>query len=131
MKVFLGGTCEGVDWRKIVMDRIHMDYFNPVVDNWTEDCKKREIEERNTSDYVLYVITGGMIGPYAVAEVVDDSNKRPKKTICCILYDTFDAHNPTHVKVVNSLHSVEEMVRRNGATVCNTLNEVIRFLNTR
>lgn len=67
MKVFLGGTCAGWKWR----DELQL------VKNWSEEDRLREVHERETSDYVLYGITNGIKGVYSIAEVVDDSNKRP------------------------------------------------------
>jgi hypothetical protein len=42
---------------------------------------KEEIKQRQECDLCLYVITPKMTGVYSIAEVVDDSNKRPAKTI--------------------------------------------------
>lgn len=82
-KVFLGGTCAETAWREKLISMLKIKYFNPVVPNWTEECMKREREERVKDDFCLYVITPSMQGVYSIAEVIDDSNKRPKKTIFC------------------------------------------------
>ena len=84
-KVFLGGTCNESTWREFLIPMLNINYFNPVVDDWTEDCMKEEIRQREICDYCLYVITPSMKGVYSIAEVVDDSNKRPNKTIFCLL----------------------------------------------
>lgn len=85
MKVFLGGTCNGSMWREFVKARLECDYFDPVVDEWNKEAQKKERYEREHCDYVLYAITPRMKGVYSIAEVVDDSNKRPEKTILCIV----------------------------------------------
>ena len=112
MKIFLGGTCNESTWRNRIIPMLKIDYFNPVVDDWTEDCMKREIEERKNCDLCLYTITPKMTGVYSIAEVVDDSNKRPEKTILVLLSpdDTlsFDAGQ------WKSLSSVARMVINNG-----------------
>ena len=46
------------------------------------------MHERETADFVLYGITNYIKGVYSIAEVVDDSNKRPGKTIFLNLYKT-------------------------------------------
>ena len=84
-KVFLGGTCNESTWRDKLIKMLEIDYFNPVVDDWTEECYQEELRQREICDYCLYVITPRMTGVYSIAEVVDDSNKRPEKTIFCIL----------------------------------------------
>ena len=85
MKVFLGGTCNESIWRQNLIKMLKIDYFNPVVDDWNEEAYQRELFERNNCDFVLYVITPKMMGVYPIAEAVDDSNKRPEKTIYCVL----------------------------------------------
>lgn len=40
--VFLGGTCAELTWREQLMpmlDKFNITYFNPVVDDWTEECQ--------------------------------------------------------------------------------------------
>ena len=56
-KVFLGGTCNNSTWRDKLIQQLEIDYFNPVVSDWTEEAYKRELKERETCDFVLYVIT--------------------------------------------------------------------------
>ena len=124
MKVFLGGTCAGRKWRDEIIPQLQCKYYNPIVKNWSEEDRLREVRERQTADYVLYVLTADMAGVYSIAEVIDDSNKRPMKTILCILYDGFGP------KMSHSLRAVENLVRENGAKVCEDLNEVVKFLNT-
>ena len=126
-KVFLGGTCNESTWRERLIKDLTIDYFNPVVDDWTPECMDEEIKQRKTCDFCLYVLTPKMTGVYAVAEVVDDSNKRPEKTVFCYLEVDGDASfTPGQVK---SMKQVEKMVEENGATVCKTLVEVAGFLN--
>ena len=129
--IFLGGTCNGSDWREKLIPLLKIDYFNPVVKDWTPECQARELEARAKSDYVLYVITPFMTGVYAIAEVVDDSNKRPDKTILCILESdgeyymrkVFDRH------VLKSLNAVKKLVINNGAKVFDSLEDIANFVN--
>lgn len=86
MKVFLGGTCSGPRWRDELITLLKCEYYNPIVKNWCEENRLREVQERETSDYVLYEITNGLRGVYSIAEVVDDSNKRPEKTLFLNMY---------------------------------------------
>jgi len=122
-RCFLGGTCNESTWREKLIPQLEIDFFDPVVDDWGEKEQKEEIRQRKTCDYVLYVITSDMTGVYSIAEVVDDSNKRPEKTVFCIIEDGFDKSQK------KSLKQVGEMVKENGATVCSSLKEVAKFLN--
>ena len=128
-KVFLGGTVNGSEWRNYVMPRLSMDYFNPVVEEWNEEAYQEELYERENSDFLLYVITPKMTGVYSIAEVIDDSNKRPEKTVFCVLYeDGLEEFTQAQRK---SLVAVGKMVVDNGGTWCEDLEDTISFLNTR
>jgi len=135
MKVFLGGTCAESEWRDNLIKMLEIDYFNPVVDDWTEECMEEEKRQRESCDFCLYVITPRMQGVYSIAEVVDDSNKQPKKTILCVLYEdkgnlplTTLAFSKGQMK---SLGQVGEMVWENGGSVFFTLKHVADFLKQR
>lgn len=126
-KVFLGGTCNNSKWRDVLIPQLKIDYFNPVVDNWTEDDYIKEMEERDNSDYCLYVITPKMKGSYSIAEVVDDSNKRPDRTIFCFVKK--DGNNEFDEEQIKSLDKVGIMVEQNGGKYFKTLKELINYIN--
>ena len=90
MKVFLGGTVANSTWREYMMPKLEVDFFNPVVEEWTEEDQKKEIYEREHCDFCLYVISPKMIGWYSLAEVTDDSYKKSDKTIYCYLPEDED-----------------------------------------
>lgn len=131
-KVFLGGTCNNSTWREKLISKLdsnRIDYFNPVVDNWTEECIQEEIKQRKNCDYCLYTITPEMTGVYSIAEVVDDSNKRPNKTLLCILKRE-NGKSFTEFQI-RSLKQVCDMVTKNGGKSFDSLESVAQFLNTR
>ncbi len=132
--VFLGGTCNDSKWRDKLIELLKpsVPYFNPVVDEWGEEDRLKEIQERETASYLVYVITPMLNGIYSIAEVVDDSNKRPEKTIFCILDKDADIDNTVYCFIPSlqkSLHAVKELVKSNGATVFSSLEEIAVFLN--
>ena len=126
-KVFLGGTCNGSKWRDVISPKLTIDYFNPVVDDWTEEDYQNELREREECDYCLYVITPKMTGTYSIAEVIDDSNKRPKKTIFCFVKQ--DGKEKFDESQIKSLDKVGVMVENNGGKYLKSLNEVVKYLN--
>lgn len=131
-KVFLGGTCNDSDWREKLIDKLKIDYFNPVVPNWDDKAKERELKERETADYLLYVITPRMKGVYSIAECVDDSNKNPNKTIFCFLKtDKDDKGEKIEFEdfQINSLNEVGKLIVRNGGIWLKSLDEVAKKLN--
>lgn len=122
-RVFLGGTCNESTWRDELIPLLAIDYFNPVVPDWTPECQAEELRQRETCDYVLYVITSEMTGVYSIAEAVDDSNKRPDKTLFCVLPNGFTDGQ------LRSLRAVADMIRTNGGKVFDNLREIADFLN--
>ena len=126
-KVFLGGTCNESTWRDKIIQMLEIDYFNPVVDDWTEDCMKLEIIERQTCDFCLYILTPKMTGVYSIAEVVDDSNKRSEKTILVLLeYDDGVQFTKSQLK---SIKAVARLVKSNGCKVFVDLGSAANYLN--
>ena len=130
VKVFLGGTCGSSTWREELMERIdqdRIDAFNPVVPDWTPECQAEEDFHRETDDLCLYVITPEGEGFYSFVEVVDDSNKRPERTILCVLESangkTFDGH--TKKCVLKTM----KLVAENGVVVLDNLEALAAYLN--
>lgn len=126
-KVFLGGTTNNSNWRDELIEKLKIDYFNPVVKEWNEKAQAEEIKERKNCDYVLYVITPKMEGVYSIAEVIDDSNKRPEKTIFGYLLDDDGKEFTKHQ--IKSLDMVANMVKENGGKCFKTLDEISDYLN--
>ncbi len=131
-KVFLGGTCNESTWRDRLIELLRIDYFNPVVEDWTEECMIEEVRQRELCDFVLYVLTPLMTGVYAIAEAVDDSNKRPKKTLFCYLEKDMNSEGkfPVFSKgQLRSLCQVRKMIKENGANTFVTLAQIAEYLN--
>jgi len=128
-RVFLGGTCNDSRWRGDLISRLTIDHFNPVVEDWTPECQAEEIKQRDECDFVLYVITPEMTGVYSIAEVVDDSNKRPEKTVFCYTEEASQQAFTLHQ--AKSLKAVAKMVEENGATVCISLFDIAAVLNNK
>jgi len=129
MKVFLGGTCNESTWRETLISMLstEVNWYDPVVPDWAPECMADELRERATSDICLYVITPKMAGTYAIAEVVDDSNKRPTKTVFVVLEKDGDFQFTVSQK--KSLMQVSQMVGGNGAKSFFSLEAVAVYLN--
>lgn len=122
---FLGGTCNESTWRDELISQLDdaVEFFNPVVDDWTPACQAREDQARKDAKYVLFVITSQMTGVFSIAEAVDCSNKRPDSTLFCVLTDGFDEGQ------LRSLMATKRMIERNGGKVFNNIQEIASFLN--
>ena len=129
-RVFLGGTCNESTWRNKIMiylAKAGLDYFNPVVEDWTPEAQAIEVGERKICDFCLYTITPLMSGVYSIAEVVDDSNKQPKKTVL-VLLPGLDGTATFSAGTWRSLVAVAALVRRNGAHVFDNLHQAVLWL---
>lgn len=128
MKVFLGGTCNNSTWREALIPKLKIDFFNPVVEDWTPECIETEWKEKASSDILLYVITPQMTGTFSIAELIDDSNKHPERTVACFLQE----HNGQKFTdgQWKSLMEVAKMASDNGAIVTKRFDNLHVILNS-
>lgn len=125
-KVFLGGTCNNSTWRNKLIPFLKIDFFNPVVEDWTPECQEKEIEEKKLFCNIhLYIITKEMKGVFSIAEVIDSVKTKGKITILHIIPEGFDNAE------LKSLIAVSNMVILNGGIsyVDNELERTARVLN--
>ena len=130
VSVFLGGTCADSTWREELLgklDQERVDAFNPVVPDWTPECQAVEDYHRETDDICLYVITPEGEGFYSFVEVTDDSNKRPERTVLCILSEAngkkFEGHT------LKCALKTAKLVAKNGVFVAENLDQVAAYIN--
>ncbi len=128
MKVFLGGTVNGSTWRDEIIPHLKVNYFNPVVDDWNEEARLKEISERESADFSLYVITPLLEGFYSIAEVSDDSFKKADKTLFCYLEE--DQGKRFSADQLIALNKLGKLILSNGGIWKKNLNEVVKFLNS-
>ena len=125
-KVFLGGTCNETTWRDDLIAVLDVDYFNPVVEDWSHECQAREEKEKAADCNIhLYVITSEMMGTYSIAEAIESAMTRGKQTILHVIPDGFS------VAQVISLEAVTRMVRKHGGIsyIDSDLHRTARVLN--
>ena len=130
VRVFLGGTCASSTWREELLGMLNPDRvepFNPVVPNWTPECQAEEDYHRETDDICLYVITPEGEGFYSFVEVTDDSNKRPDRTVLCVLEEANGKKFEGHMK--KCVDKTAALVQNNGVIVLRSLEELAYYLN--
>lgn len=130
--VFLGGTCNGSEWRTDLIEKLegkYITYFNPVITDrpWTEDDQENEQKHKKICEYMLFVITPKMEGFYTIAEVVESSFKKPGRTIYCVI-DVDDEKSFSDAQK-KSLRATGNLLRNNNAIVKQNLDEVVEFLD--
>ena len=130
--VFLGGTCGDSTWRSVLIPLLdeHIEYFNPQLPPgaWNREAQEREEYHREADDICLYVITPEGEGFYSYVEVTDDSNKRPEKTVLCILPEANGKAFSKHE--YKCALKTAKLVHDNGATVVESLDEVANYINS-
>ena len=115
-RIFLGGTCGKIDWRKDLISELEkrgLEYFNPVVPDWTPDCIEREnIEKSEKCDTHLYIITPETKGPYSVAEIIDSTWRCVSGDIGFVYFGILGNRSMWDEGMYRSLEAVLEMVKK-------------------
>lgn len=125
-RVFLGGTCNNSTWREELIPLLEIDYFNPIVEDWTPECKAIEDDEKkNKCNIHLYVITSEMTGVYSIAEIIDSAWDMTKD---CYVHVITEGFTDTQLK---SLKAVVQLANERGAVIIGNpgLQNVADFLN--
>jgi len=108
-KVFLGGTCNNSTWRDDLIKLIKIPFYNPVVPDWTPECQKEEIDQKeNHCNVHLYVITRLMTGVFSIAEAVDSVHCKDKLTMFHVIPDGFGKGQ------LKSLEAVVNLIEKRG-----------------
>ena len=133
LTVFLGGTCGTSTWRSQLipmLDSEKVSYFNPQLGpgEWCKEAQEIEDFHRETDDIRVYVITPEGEGFYSFVEAIDDSNKRPDRTVVCILMEQGEKTFEKHIK--KCAEKTKQLIAENGAIVLESLEEVANYLNT-
>ena len=108
-RVFLGGTCNDSTWRDELIPKLTIDYFNPVVQDWTPQCQANERNEKeNKCNIHLYVITSQMTWVFSIAEAVDSVHNSDVRTLFHVIPKGFDSGQ------LRSLEAVSGLIKSRG-----------------
>lgn len=128
-KVFLGGTCNGPEWRDELIPLLRGEYFNPVVKDWNEEAQNREKQEKQDCGLSLYVLTPYMAGVFSIAEMVEDSiTRRAGCTVVCVL-DSYKGQS-FEKKQKSSLDATLELLKGHGCHVVQDLQQCAGIINS-
>jgi len=131
-RVFLGGTCNGSTWRDKLIPMLKIDYFNPMIHtgSWGEREQRIERMEKDSSNFLLYVITPLQGGFTSFVESVEMNWYLEKHQIIvlCVLEKDGGRRWTNHQR--KSIEYVKRIVENNGGVVLNNLDEVAKYLNT-
>lgn len=116
--VFLGGTVsDEYDWRQKFIKLWKNSYvgdeeielFNPIVENWTEEARKKEQEVKSTARINLFVITPEQSGAFSFVEALESAMTLPGKTMMLVC-----DNETTGAKVSASIDAIGERIKVHG-----------------
>lgn len=131
-KVFLGGTCNESTWRDELiphLEKMGIEYYNPVVEDWTPECQEEEYRQKEICDIHLYLITKKMRGVFSIAEAVASCQDAGKLTL--FVFANFDGEFDESER--KSLDSVGNLIVKLGGayhTGINTIEELALSVST-
>ena len=106
--IFLGGVVY-YDWREAFISAWKknltekdkdIEIFNPIVDDYTDECVKKEVEIKSKAALNLFVLVNSTEGQqYSIGEAVDSANKGSKTFVA--LLDT--SNNSSSLKTFNRI----------------------------
>ena len=131
-KVFLGGTCNESTWRNELIPLLEekgIEYYNPVVEDWTPECQQEEYRQKEICDVHLYLITKKMKGVFSIAEAVASCQDAGKLTL--FVFVNFDGEFDESER--KSLDAVGNLIVKLGGayhTGINTIEELALSVST-
>lgn len=131
-KVFLGGTCNESTWREELiphLEKMGIEYYNPVVEDWTHECQEEEYRQKEICDVHLYLITKKMRGVFSIAEAVASCQDASKLTL--FIFADFDGEFDEGER--RSLDAVGNLIVKLGGvyhTEINTIEELALSVST-
>ena len=131
-KVFLGGTCNESTWRNELIPLLEekgIEYYNPVVEDWTPECQQEEYRQKEICDVHLYLITKKMKGVFSIAEAVASCQDAGKLTL--FVFANFDGEFDESER--RSLDAVGNLIVKLGGayhTGINTIEELALSVST-
>ena len=140
-KVFLGGTCNESTWRNELIPLLEekgIEYYNPVVEDWTPECQQEEYRQKEICDVHLYLITKKMKGVFSIAEAVASCQDAGKLTLFAFAnfdgeFDegerrSLDAVGNLIVKIGGAYHTGINTIEELALSVSTVVNSCVRSL---
>lgn len=124
--IFLGGTCNDPDWRSEFINQWKKinhpktqkyELFNPIVDDWTPECAKKDNQIKKNAKINLFVITPQMTGPYSCLEAMYCTDNYDSKTVF-VIYNCENGFD-TKPGLLKSLTECANLLKSKGAIVYN------------
>lgn len=116
--IFLGGTTNDPDWRSrfinlwkksedSITDEVSL--FNPIVEDWTEECIKKENEVKSTARLNLFLIRPDMMkGCYSLIEATECSH------LSKVFFAVYDPGLTMDEGSIRSFKAIGDIIEENG-----------------
>lgn len=143
MKLYLGGVDNKSSWKVNLLAKLFKevsptdnlyDVFNTegAVYNDTEEKFREQSKHKDYADYCIYAITPRWTSVSLLAEVIDESNKRPDKTILCVLQEDISGVPISKRRFepiqMPELLEASEYVQGNGGKVFRSIDDIVSYL---
>ena len=126
--VFLGGTCADSKWRERFIPMLEsVPYFNPVVENWTEECITIEDEAKEIAKVLLFVITPFQLGFYSIAELTVAAMEGKKDVVLVFSEENEITFKEHQVKSNNAI--IKLLTEKTKVNVFNSMEDAANYIN--
>lgn len=124
MRCFLGGTCADSTWRNELLPKLSCSAFNPVVENWTEECYQEELWHMEHDKNLFWVVTPETKGFLSFAEAVDNAYKYGNK----LVFTYISACNGKQFDEIQikSLNKIGGLVQRAGGQFFDSYEDAVK-----
>ena len=90
-KVFLGGSCNPTTWRADIaiplLESKEITFFNPQVDEWSEELVAIEAKAKEDAEVLLFVIDNKTRGITSMLEATENISRGRKVILVIVPYD--------------------------------------------
>lgn len=133
--VGLFGTCGNSQWRKAPEEKLKglgIEFFDPVVANWTPECAEKEAKHLKNDRALLFVVTSETEAYGSLAETgwAELSTKANGRKAFFVLEDYKEVDKPVDPKhAANRARKlVKAHAKENGASVYSNIDEAMAAL---
>lgn len=133
-RFFLGGTTAGSGWRDDIIPELKkrkLEYFDPRVEDWNEEARKIEEEEKDRCDTKLFLITPDMIGVFSIAEVINSVWEVVSSGNGFVYFGVLSQgwDEPRWRSLMATLEMVKEISQGNSRIKCGIVEKPVDILN--
>lgn len=134
-RFFLGGTTAGTEWRDEVIPELKkrgLEFFDPRVEDWNDEARKKEEEEKEKCDTMLFLITPEMKGVFSVAEIINSSWEVVSSGNGFVYFGILDNgewDEPRWRSLQATLEMVEEISQGNSRIKCGVVKKSVEILD--